>query len=83
MGVEHEHPIAAIRRGLRDLRSADAAGGARLVLDDNGGAQPLLQPGLHHSCDRVDGAARRERNDNPSDVAGDFQMPDSSQLKMI
>ena len=64
MGVEHKHPIAAIRRGLRDLCGADAAGGARLVLDDDDGAQPLLQPGLHHSRDRIDRAARRERNDD-------------------
>jgi hypothetical protein len=33
MSVEHEYPVAAIRRGLRDLRGADAAGGARFVLN--------------------------------------------------
>ena len=40
MSVEHEQPIAAIRRGLRDLRGSNAAGCARLVLDDDDGAQP-------------------------------------------
>ena len=70
MGVEHEQPVAAVRRGLRDLRGADTAGGARLVLDDDGGAKPLLQPGLHHSRDRIDRAARRKRNDDPRDIAG-------------
>src|SRR5215831_18013326 len=69
MSVEHEYPVAAIRRGLRDLRGADAAGGARFVLDDDDGAEPLLQPGLYHSRDRIDRAAGRERNDDPGDVA--------------
>jgi hypothetical protein len=52
-----------------DLRGADAAGGARLVLDDDDGAEPLLQPGLHESRNRIDRAAGRERNDDPGDVA--------------
>ena len=45
------------------------AGGAGLVLDDDGGAEPLLQPGLHHACDRIDRAAGRERHHDPGDVA--------------
>ena len=69
VGVEHEHPVAAVGRRLRRLRGADAAGRARLVLDDDGGAEPLLQAGLHHARDRIDRAARRERHDDPGDVA--------------
>src|SRR5262250_2761517 len=62
MSVKHEYPVAAIRRGLRDLRGADAAGGTRFILDDDDGAEPLLQPGLHHPSNRIDRAPRREWN---------------------
>src|SRR5262245_36435009 len=68
MGVEHEYPVA-IRRGLCDLRGADASGGAGFVLDDDDGAEPLLQSGLHHPSDRIDRAAGREWNDDSGDVA--------------
>ena len=64
VGVEHEQPVAAVGRRLRHLRRAEASGGAGLVLDDDGGVEPLLQPGLHHAGDRVDRAARRERHDD-------------------
>jgi hypothetical protein len=69
MSVEHEYPVAAIRRGLRDLRGTDAAGGAGFVLDDDDGAEPLLQPRLDHPSDRIDRAAGREWNDDSGDVA--------------
>src|SRR5215467_844946 len=70
MGVEHEYQVAAVGWRLGNQRSADAAGGARLVLDDDGGAEPLLKARLHHSRDRVDRASRREWNDKPSNAAG-------------
>src|SRR6476646_10343373 len=69
MSIEHEYRVASIRRGLRHLRGADAAGGARFVLDDDDGAEPLLQPALRHPSDRIDRAAGRKWNDDSGAVA--------------
>jgi hypothetical protein len=61
--VEHEQPGVAVRRRFGEHRGAGRAGGARLVLDDDVGAEPLLQPGLHQPRKRVGRAAGRKRHD--------------------
>jgi hypothetical protein len=45
VGIEHEQPAAAVRRGLRDLRGTNAAGGARPVLDDDVPPSRCCSPG--------------------------------------
>ncbi len=62
----------AIRRRAHDLAHADEAIAARLVLDDDGGAEPVLQKLRDQAAHDVGDAAGRERDhelDRPAGIA--------------
>ena len=65
MGEGAQQQGAAVGRGLGHNLVADHAGGAGLVLDDDGGAQCLLQGILDEPRRRVGAAARRIGHDDP------------------
>nr|AGH10048.1 type III effector NopBP [Bradyrhizobium japonicum] len=63
MRVERHQERRAVGRALGDLRRAERAGGARLVLDHDDAVELCLQIALEQPRHRVGRAARRERHD--------------------
>src|SRR5205807_1373326 len=62
--VEYEQRGVAVPRRLCGLRLSDRAAGARLVLDDDGTAEPLAELRADDARDAVHGPARRPGNDH-------------------
>jgi hypothetical protein len=60
-----EQERVAVRRRLRDLIHADAAAGTAAVIDHDRLAEALAERIGNQPRDRIDGATRRERHDQP------------------
>src|SRR5262249_27262420 len=60
----------AVRLAFRDEVGADRAGGARLVLDDDGLAEPLAHLLPDQPRHEIDAAARRKADDDADGMGG-------------
>src|SRR5664279_4358085 len=68
MGVEHEQPGVAVGWRFHHQAGADAAGSARLIFDDQGCVESLLQAGLDHARDGIGRATRWKWHDDLDDA---------------
>ncbi|MGY4456137.1 hypothetical protein ACVWYI_000097 [Bradyrhizobium sp. LB13.1] len=60
--IEGDQERGAVRRALGDLRRAERAGGARLVLDNDDAVELGLQMALEQPRHRIGRSARRKRH---------------------